>query len=78
MPEQTEPLSINNECDDVIYKDKSTAQRPVAFVIICLYLLVILLSGIILGETKLSPDPLLPAASPAPIEVSDPDIQGIT
>ena len=75
MSESVETVSTGSERGDVVQNNHSTMPRPLVLIILCLFLLVVLLSGIILGDTELSPDPQLSYSHSPPIETAVTEIQ---
>ena len=67
MSDPIKPETENSACEKA-GQNNSGKTRPLIFIVLCLFLLVILLSGIILGDTALSPDPLLSYTDTAPAE----------
>ena len=75
MSDPVNTKTENTECENA-GPNNPGKPRPVIFIILCLFLLVVLLSGIILGDTELSPDPLLSYNNTAPVETVMPELSG--
>ncbi len=73
MSESFETGNEKSERKEDIRNNSIQKPHSVVIIVLCLFLLVILLSGVILGDTELSPDPQLSSPNIGAVESSQPN-----
>lgn len=73
MSEYFETGNENSERKENIRNNGIQKPHSVVIIVLCLFLLVVLLSGVILGDTELSPDPQLNFPNSGAVESAPPD-----